>query len=553
MKKRRKKIAALGLAGIMTAGMLAGCGSTGNDEQQSQSAENAQSTSQESASSAESSEDVDEEPIEIEWLLYDCYAQPDPESEIVKNVEERFNVKFKFWFVDDQKWEEVLGARLASGEMPDIMRIKNTSNIPLYVKQGILAPITDEIKAKIPETMKVLDQLDADGTGFIDTYYEGQQYALKNPTVTGEYPTNLVWRKDWLTTLGLEMPSTIEELETVLYAVRDNDPDGNGAKDTYGLSNTALNAVFGAYGAIPMKEFRGTGAQSLFYTMKDGKIAFACIQPEMKEALTKLQEWYKEGFIDPEFVTGENTGGYWAVSQAFNNDKLAVTGMIMGNHWIPAESESIAAGPCYTEFEALHPDMVWAETVDMGPAIVGPDGKSGTHCWGVFSNSGYGITTQCVNDPRKLEAVCTIMEVMTTDNDLYRMCRDGIEGVDWEYDDEGMTQGIGEWTPADNNKKGKQVFSNAGCNYEMLKAAYRPFLMDFFEKYKTTGYSDILVPTTDAANEYLTDLKTFTLDAYIKFITGEESIDKFDDFVEQFNSLGGRQIVDEINELVGFN
>ena len=48
-----------------------------------------------------------------------------------------------------------------------------------------------------------------------------------------------------------------------------------------------------------------------------------------------------------------------------------------------------------------------------------------------------------------------------------------------------------------------------------------------------------------------TDLKTFALDAYIKFITGEESMDKWEDFVNQFNSLGGQQIVDEINAALG--
>ena len=94
-----------------------------------------------------------------------------------------------------------------------------------------------------------------------------------------------------------------------------------------------MNAIFGAYGAIPMKEFRGTGTQNLFYTMKDGKVEFACVQPEMKEALAKLREWYKEGLIDPEFITGENKSGYWAVSQDFDNSKVGVTGMSMANHW----------------------------------------------------------------------------------------------------------------------------------------------------------------------------------------------------------------------------
>ncbi len=536
---------ALALVCAMMAGMAAGCGNTGDTSKTSSE----ESSSSASASSASS--EAAKEPVTLEWLAYDCFGQPKEDSQVVQEFEKRFNVKFDFWFVDDQKWEEVLGARLASGEMPDVMKVKNTSNIPSYVKQGVLAPIDEKVQAKIPETMKAINELDPNGTGFLDAYYNGQLYLLKMPTVYGDCATILMWREDWLTKLGMEIPTTIDELEAVLTAIRDNDPDGDGVKDTYGLSNTTLNAVFGAYGAIPMKEFRGTGAQTLYYTMKDDKVAFACVQPEMKEALTKLQEWYKAGFIDPEFVTGENTGGYWAISQAFNNDKIAVTGMVTPYHWLTPESDEIAGGPCWTEFVALHPDTKLGTTVDFGTPFVGPEGKSGTQCSGMWSNSGFGITTQCVEDEGKLDALTNIMETLVQDDDLWRTARFGIENVDWKYDDQGVLQGIGERTTAERDEAGISVFNHVGLNYEMMKNIYRPYVQQYFEDHKVSGYSGVLVPATEAQTSYLTDLKTFTLDAYIKFITGEESMDKWEDFVNQFNSLGGQQIVDEINAALG--
>ena len=325
MRKTWKRLTALGLAGMMAAVALTGCGS-----------KNAATDNQTSAS--QGGEDGTQEPVTIDWLAYDCYGQPDPESEVVKAVEEKFNVTFNFWYVDSQRWDDVLGAKLSSGDMPDIMKVRSNSNLPIYIKQGILAPITEDMQAKIPETMRQLKEMDQDGTGFIDAYYDGQLYELKVPSISGQYPTVLVWRTDWLKKLGIDkIPETIDEVEEALYAIRNNDPDGNGVKDTYGISNTGLNAIFGAYGAIPLKEFRGTGAQSLFYTMKNDKIEFACVQPEMKDALERLQKWYKDGIIDPEFITGENTGGYWAVSQAFNNGKVGVTGMALSQHWLPAK------------------------------------------------------------------------------------------------------------------------------------------------------------------------------------------------------------------------
>ena len=542
---KKNTMAALGLVCAMLAGMAVGCGNSGDTSKTPEDS----STPVSSASSAVVEEEKD--PVTLEWLAYNCYGQPKEDSQVVQEFEKRFNVKFDFWFVDDQKWEEVLGARLASGEMPDVMKVKNTSNIPSYVKQGVLAPIDDTIQARIPATMKAINDLDSDGTGFMDAYYDGQLYLLKTPTVYGDCATILMWRKDWLTNLGMEIPTTIDELEQVLVAVRNNDPDGNGAKDTYGLSNTALNAIFGAYGDIPMKEFRGTGSQKLYFTMRDDKVAYACIQPEMKEALTKLQQWYKDGLIDPEFVTGENTGGYWAISQAFNNDKIAVTGMVTPYHWLTPESDEIAGGPCWTEFAALHPGTELGTTVDFGTAFVGPEGKSGTHCWGMWSTQGFGITTQCAEDEDKLNALTSIMETLITDDDLYQTAHLGIENVDWKYDEQGIPQSIGEKSSAETNEAGIEVFVTVGLNYEARMNSYRPYVRKYYEDHKGPGYSNVLVPSTEAETTYIADLKTFTLDAYIKFITGEESMDTWDDFVSQFNSLGGQQIVDEINAARG--
>ncbi len=542
MKKTWKRLTALGMAGLLGVSALAGCKGS------SPSSDGGSKTGNSQANDA----GVDG-PVTIDWLAYDCYGQPDPESEVVKAVEERFNVKFNFWYVDSQKWDDVLGAKLSSGEMPDIMKVRSNTNLPIYIKQGILAPITEEMQAKIPETMKQLKEIDEDGTGFIDAYYEGQLYELKVPSLSGMYPTVLVWRTDWLKKLGFDkMPSTIDEMEEALYAIRNNDPDGNGVKDTYGISNTGLNAVFGAYGAIPLKEFRGTGAQSLFYTMKNDRIEFACIQPEMKDALAKLQQWYKDGIIDPEFITGENTGGYWAVSQAFNNGKVGVTGMALSQHWLIPKNETDTGAQCYAEFAAANPGTKWGETIDIGPAITGPEGKSGTHCWGAYGNSGYAFTTKAMEDPRKVDAILAIIEARSTDDDFYTFTTWGVEGKHFEYSEEGVPRRLEPYNKtSEYSKEGVSVFK-VGFN-SAVESNQEPHSKNFFEKYKTPGYKDILVPPVEAANQYLTDLKTFTLDAYIKFITGEESIDKFDEFVEKFNSLGGEQIINEINAEVAKN
>ena len=84
-----------------------------------------------------------------------------------------------------------------------------------------------------------------------------------------------------------------------------NDPDGNGKNDTYGLGlqkqvnlrdHGTIGGLLSAFG-IP------NHAYDEYYPGKDGKITSPYIQPEVKEALQILQDMYKEGLIDPEFIT----------------------------------------------------------------------------------------------------------------------------------------------------------------------------------------------------------------------------------------------------------
>ncbi len=539
MRKNWVQILAVIMSMMLAIGGLAGCSNDPKEEVSSGNESN-QTTDTEQ----------EDEPVTIEWLAYNTYAQPDSNSELVKMIEEKFNVKFEFWYVDDQKWDEVLGAKLSSGDMPDVMKIKNTANLPTYVKQGILAEFTDDMLERIPSFVKQIDEFNVDGNGLVDTFYEGKRYAIKTPSKVGTYPTILVWRTDWLKELGIDkMPESIDELEEALYAIRNNDPDGNGVKDTYGISNTAMNAVFGAYGAIPLKEFRGTGTQNLFYTEKDGQIVFACTQPEMKGALEKLQQWYEDGVIDPEFITGENTAGYWATSQAYENGKVGLTGMAMPSHWMPPQEEGKKGGTCYEGFIAMNPGAKWEETIEFGPAIVGPEGKSGTHTWGGFQFSGYGLTTQAAADPRKVDAILAMIEAYSSDPEYALLASWGIEGKHYEQIEDGTVRRLEPYQkPSEYTKEGIAVFA-LGSNVELSNQLNKKTFA-FSDKYKTTGYQDILVPPTEAANQYLTDLKTFTLDAYIKIMTGEESVDYFDTFVEEFNAMGGEAIIQEINEKV---
>lgn len=227
---KRTKLLSLTLTAALLITSLAGCGSkapAGTETPPPAPETDAAASASETAMPEEMAED--EEPIHIEWLAYDSYGQPDLTSEQIQYYNEKFNVDLDFWYIDSENWDEVLGVKLATGDMPDVMRIRTSANIPNYVKQGILTEFTDDMLAQIPSYMANLKKYDPDDVGLTDGYYNGKLYMLKTISVNGSYPTVLTWRTDWLKNVGIDkIPSTIEEFEKAMYAFKNDDPDGNG-------------------------------------------------------------------------------------------------------------------------------------------------------------------------------------------------------------------------------------------------------------------------------------------------------------------------------------
>lgn len=539
MSRKFSKIITLLVAFCMVVTLFSGCG--GNKKEDNKQGEVAASATPAATK---------QEPVTIDWLAYNTYAQPDTQSEIVKQIEEWCNVKINFWFVDDQQWDQVLGVKLAAGEMPDVLKIKDTAQIPKYVKMGVLAPITDDMLKKIPAITKGIEQMGGKDLT-IDGYVNGKLYCIKNPAVGNSYPTVVVWRTDWLKNLGIsKMPENLTEWETAMDKIANGDPDKNGKKDTYGMSNTTMNAIFGAFGAIPLKEFRGKGTQNLFWTKKDGQYTFAAIQPEMKDALELLQKWYKAGYIDPEFITGENTGGYWAESQAFENNKVGVTGMSIATHWNTPYFEGAAAGPCNTAFIKVNPNAKFGETFDMGKPPVGPTGKSGTHCWGGIGTSGMALTTKLAKEPKRLEAALNMINTITSDYDKYVYAKLGVKDKHYKVDPQSNSAApIAPYTQAaDQLKAGLTALPY--FNVPDFDKKIEPLRYQWLDKYKTNGYTDLYVPSTEAATKYTEDLKKLTLNSYVQIITGEKPVSYFDEFVKTFKEKGGNEIMKQVNDAI---
>ncbi|MRN53901.1 extracellular solute-binding protein [Paenibacillus monticola] len=185
--------------------------------------------------------------------------------------------------------QKVLTA-LSSGAKYDLIEVSDLAKLDAFFNQGVVTDLTDFVQSS-----KVLSDPAVIPTGEWDQLKgpDGKIYGVFSKFQGATMP---IVRKDWLNKLNLQEPKTLDELYTILKAFKEEDPDGNGQADTYGLSTSGLYDIQGIMSSAGLK-YR--------YVMEDGKRTI----PYATDAAIPMYEWFaklvKEGIMDPNFITND--------------------------------------------------------------------------------------------------------------------------------------------------------------------------------------------------------------------------------------------------------
>ena len=239
-------------------------------------------------------------------IVYD-YDIPDG-APITKAIEEAFNVKLNTLNnkgLSTAENKQKMQLMVASGDKIDVFVAYDYNMLSTFAQQGVIAEVPRElIQKEAPRMYNYLMKIQPGAFAF--STVNGKNYGFPTAWPLGNHSRVMSIRVDWLEKMGMEIPTTLSDLEKALYAFRNNDPDGNGVKDTYGFSfyNTPGNvqmfaAIYGAFGAHPQ-----------IFQVKNGELVYGSTLPETKEALTLLNKWYKEGIIDPSFFVDKQQVGF---------------------------------------------------------------------------------------------------------------------------------------------------------------------------------------------------------------------------------------------------
>jgi putative aldouronate transport system substrate-binding protein len=237
--------------------------------------------------------------------------------------EQVLGIQIKYdWIAKGSLYQQKLGVAIASGHIPDVVRV-NAQQLRELSNAGMIQDLTaiyDQYAT--PFTRDILSQ---EGIGpFEKATLEGRLMGIPEVNSSIEDAEYLWIRTDWMDRLGLESPTTIDDVLTISKAFTENDPDRNGEVDTFGLAATqylwdpvmGLSGFMAAYDAFP----------NIWIEDDSGKLVYGGIQPEVKQALKVLKTMYQEGQLDSEF-------GFKDGNKVKNQIAAGKIGMFYGQQW----------------------------------------------------------------------------------------------------------------------------------------------------------------------------------------------------------------------------
>jgi putative aldouronate transport system substrate-binding protein len=220
------------------------------------------------------------------------------------HYEEKTNVHISWDVISIEGKDEKINLLLsASADLPDVIIPNGMSNEQLvrYGTQGIFIPLND----LIDEQMVYLKNMFAYDETVLKqiTATDGNVYGLPsyNECYHCSYSAKFWINQSWLDRLGMEIPTTTDELYNVLSAFKEEDANGNGESG----DEIPLAGSLGWHGSVDeyiMTSFIYSDGTYLRLD-KNNNVASVADQDAFKEGLKYLRKLYQDGLLDKESFT----------------------------------------------------------------------------------------------------------------------------------------------------------------------------------------------------------------------------------------------------------
>lgn len=444
------------------------------------------------------------------------------ENATVKQYVKDSGIDVEFVHPPSGQEEENFNLLVVSDSLPDILVDCNkyyAGGVDAAVADGVFADLTDLVPEYAPDYNYFLENNDLFRK--LATSIDGKIYNIYNyKDVQAPYYYRPQYRGDWLKEWGMREPRTFDECEAYFQKVLEE----KSGVAPYLLAANGLEGHFlGAF------EIGGQTNGGLFF-VKQGKIHHTFNEPRLKDYLELMNKWYEKGYISPDFTTVESKEEEIAKGRAAaavcNTDGLFTLAAEMGIEVVTGPYPRINEGDPF-HFDIFYfpqngnPNAIAAKSENKELALMFLNYGFTHHGSGVVNFGETGVTWEMGDDgiPKFTDFALNNPDIPMSDAEYilrlhtcwakYRygddisMIRNVANPETWEYR---ARWGVGDDPTCDN-------------------AYALPTLSFTAEEAAEVG-------------RLTNDIYTYAEEMVLKFITGAESLDKFDEFAENIQNLG---------------
>lgn len=217
-------------------------------------------------------------------------------NDFTKFMEEKTNIIWDFQTANQDTSDEQVNLTMTKQPLPDVFLFATPSPSKYGVAEGLLMPIEDLIEENMPNFMKYVNE----HPGFLDRLRQSDGHIYGLPAINDCYHCKYR-NKMWVNTahlkeLGMEMPTTTEELTAVLKAYKEKFPNGVGISGSIdGWGQQFFNWISNAFIFSPDDSTQANVGKVVL--SKDKKVESVATKDEYREALKYMNGLFNEGYI----------------------------------------------------------------------------------------------------------------------------------------------------------------------------------------------------------------------------------------------------------------
>lgn len=479
------------------------------------------------------------EPFDLGLLYSDNPAYPYRKDWLFwEEVAERTGVTLKPTVIPMSDYEQKRSLLVSAGDAPYVIPKTYPGQETAFVAGGSILPISDYVE-HMPNYLDKVKKWDLEAEVETLKQKDGKYYVLPglHEEVWPDY--TLAYRADILEKLGLEEPSTWEQLSDVYRKVREEHPDMWPLSDRFAGDNL-LGLVATTYGVSA-----GWGFGDGVVRIEEGsdELVFGPKQ----EAYLDMLEWFSTG-VDEKLI---DTEGFT------QDDDAAERKFVTGKSF----SISTNAQNLIDYSKGLNDNLGEGEAVVKKMLL--PGGPLGPVIGGSRLENGVMFNATMADDDKFL-AMLQFIDWLWYSDEGQELAKWGVEGVTFERDGD-------SWVPAEGvnflglNPDGEKdlrtdfgfsggVFAYGGTT-DLLRSTMNDDEIDWQERMAETHDAVEPLPAypmdevqREEATLVMTPLKDFVDQSTLKFVTGQRDLGEFDAFATECDDNGATRYMDIVHE-----